>query len=425
MGMMRILCLPSESRLSDYADFDIRVLLYHRPSREGYGAQAGVPVLERILKLKLDLSERAWDLLSIGLSIIAADTFAIRAKSPDGWTRDIELTIAVIDANYWTSQAGLIEQQLAFLTTDRWSISFVEGGYRHEPPPKPLRFTADSVSLLSGGLDSLIGAADLVAQQKQLLAVSQIAQGDKSNQKEFARTLGLANSHLQLNHYSRHAADHERSQRARSFIFFVYGVIGATVTSAYDEQERTPLFLCENGFISLNPPLTDARLGSLSTRTTHPAFVGRFQELIHSAGFRVGLSNPYQHRTKGEMLRECRNQPVMKSLAYKSTSCGRFGRHGYTHCGHCLPCIIRRAAFVRWEHDDLTVYRFPDLDSQPLAAEVLASASAILRASDVGVERFVGASLTTQFVADRAPYIEVVHRGLEEIAELLRVHGVL
>ena len=33
------------------------------------------------------------------------------------------------------------------------------------------------------------------------------------------------------------------------------------------------LYMCENGFISINPPLTDARLGSLSTRTTHPVYL--------------------------------------------------------------------------------------------------------------------------------------------------------
>ena len=63
-----------------------------------------------------------------------------------------------------------------------------------------------------------------------------------------------------------------------------------------------PVSICipENGVISLNIPLTTHRVGSLSTRTTHPYYIGLLQLLIDGPGIPVKLINPYQFCTKGE-----------------------------------------------------------------------------------------------------------------------------
>ena len=84
-------------------------------------------------------------------------------------------------------------------------------------------------------------------------------------QDEFASLIGGGLSHLRLNHNA-HVPDPEDmpSQRARSIAFMAYGVLSATSLDRYHSGERITLYLCENGFISINPPLTDMRLGSLS-----------------------------------------------------------------------------------------------------------------------------------------------------------------
>ena len=64
---------------------------------------------------------------------------------------------------------------------------------------------------------------------------------------------------------------------------------------------------------------------------------------------------------KGEMLRDCSDQPLLSSLAGESTSCGRFQRYGYRHCGRCVPCQVRRAAFLKWGTADSTDYVYSDL----------------------------------------------------------------
>ena len=93
-------------------------------------------------------------------------------------------------------------------------------------------------------------------------------------------------------------------------LFLAYGILAATCTELYRDGETVPLYICENGFIALNPPLTENRIGSLSTRTTHPVVLSLLQEIVDRMGIRVSIHNPYATKTKGEMLVECLDQPV-------------------------------------------------------------------------------------------------------------------
>jgi Queuosine biosynthesis protein QueC len=147
-------------------------------------------------------------------------------------------------------------------------------------------------------------------------------------------------------------------------VFIALAVLAATSLPRHRDGERIPLYLNENGFIAINPPITPARLGSLSTRTAHPAFLADIQKVLDSADLRVDIVNPYLIKTKGQMLNECLDQAALSQLAIASTSCGRYQRHNYRHCGRCIPCQIRRAAFIAWETTDPTDYVFEDLGRQ-------------------------------------------------------------
>ena len=188
------------------------------------------------------------------------------------------------------------------------------------------------------------------------------------------------------------------------------------------------LYVCENGFISINPPLTDGRLGSLSTRTTHPAFLGLFQDLLDRAGLRMKLENPYQFHTKGEMLTGCADQAFLRKYAHTSTSCGRYARNGYRHCGRCLPCLIRRAAFRAWGVPDQTHYVYADLsrDDERHARydDVRSSAMAVASASVDGLSAWAGPSLSTALLGNATPYRDVLGRGLNELGSFLKAEGV-
>ncbi|WP_367394242.1 Qat anti-phage system QueC-like protein QatC [Pseudomonas sp. X4] len=417
---MKFICGPAGFHVPG-DDGAMQVVIYGKaePGQVSVGGYAR----ELIDRAHLEISPRAWDFLSIALSVVAADFTAIRAQSADGWTRVIELEISVQDPVFWNSQARGLENALRFLTTDKWTLSFHPGGFGPPAQLQALHPTEDSVVLLSGGLDSLIGAIDLVAQGVRPYAVSQIVRGDGEKQDHFAQSLGL--SRIGLNHVTRSPDAQEPSQRARSIIFLAFGLAVATSLDRYHRGETVPLYICENGFIAINPPLTSSRLGSLSTRTAHPEYLGRLQEIFNAAGINVRIQNPYALKTKGEMLAECRNQDLLKQHAIASTSCGRFQRFGYKHCGRCVPCQVRRASFKRWAAvNDDTPYVHENLglrDKQHAWFEDVRSVGiALANVAENGFEEWLGHSLFSPFIQDRAGYRAMLARGLEELGQLHR-----
>ena len=415
---MKVVCAPTLRALGNAEPNKLRILQYGRTDQKGIGS-VGAAISECVRRLRLLPDKRAWDLLSLALSVIAADLGVSRRKSPDGWTREIELKIAVQEPDFWTGERLRIERQLRFLTTDLWSVEFMGGGHEFKPHKKVERPTEDSVVLLSGGLDSLVGVIDLTQSTMKPYCVSQVVRGDADKQRAFAGSIGGGLRHLQLNHDAETAGQQERSQRARSMIFLTYGVMAATALERYSAGEYMTLYVCENGFISVNPPLTDARLGSLSTRTAHPAFLPQFQELLDAAGLRVRLANPYRFKTKGEMLAECSDQVFLRKQAHLSTSCGRFAHFGLRHCGRCVPCLIRRAAFRHWKVRDKTDYVYSELsraDSDHAGFDDVRSVAMALRAVETdGLERWMGASLASPLIDDALQYRDTVRRGLDEL----------
>lgn len=272
-------------------------------------------------------------------------------------------------------------------------------------------------------MDSLVGAIDSVVAGGRPVLVSQVAQGDKERQRQFAAAVGSDLSHLQLSHAIKPPGKAERSQRARSMVFLAYGALAASVLPLHRRGKVVELLIPENGFISLNIPLTPLRLGSLSTRTAHPFFIQQVQSILDASGFHVQLINPYQFKTKGEMLAECADQRLLRRLVFQSTSCGRFARFSYKHCGRCVPCLVRRAAFLHWGVADETDYQFEDLsiaDSQHRGFDDVRSATfASIQVARLGVEAWAGSALNHVHLGDTAPYADLAARGIAELRAFL------
>jgi 7-cyano-7-deazaguanine synthase in queuosine biosynthesis len=424
---MKLICAPKDYKFKGKSE-QLDVVLYSRADRQTRGS-VGARVKDEIVNSKLHPASRAWDFLSLALAAIASDLAGHRTASPDGWTREFQLEVAVADPTFWNGQRTLIRQLLGFLTTDLWDVNFISGGLVAKPPRKPLLPIEDCVALLSGGLDSLIGNLDLAASGKRPFAVSQTVRGDAENQRNFAKAIGGGLRHLQLNHNVEVPnPETPPSQRSRSLIFIAYGILAATTLGKYHAGENVTLYVCENGFISINPPLTEMRIGSLSTRTTHPVFLNLVQRLLENADLHVRLENPYQFKTKGEMLRDCADQKLLRSLASKTTSCSRYLLHGYQHCGRCMPCLVRRAAFRSAPLSDGTKYVYVDIerDEKEYAGfdDVRSVAMAVAEAKANGLENWLGTALSTTLLGDVAPLQAMVGRGLDELGALLKFHGV-
>lgn len=387
---------------------------------------AGARMLTTVRRHGLTPHRLAWDFASIALASIVADFAELRAaKSPDGWTRELELVVPVSDPDRWNGLAPTLVDAMKFLTTDRWSFTFVPGTVPYRRPSRRQRIypDADCVALLSGGMDSLIGGIDLVRSGIAPYFVTQTVNADGPTQDRFARDLGSP-WQVTLNHCAFVDGKREPSQRARSLMFIAHGVLVATALEAYTSGSTVDLFVNENGYISINPPLTPMRVGSLSTRTAHPRFLGLVQDLLDGAGIAVQLSNPYKFKTKGEMLVECADQDLLKVLAPLSTSCGRFGRDG-SHCGRCLPCQVRRAAFLRWGQPDKTsLYRYNDLgkaDEDHSGFDDVRSVAYALAVVDTqGLDNWLGSTLASVPIDERDDTKQMLERGVDELRTL---HG--
>src|SRR3569832_1541956 len=310
---MKITCALSDFDFGSVAS-DLDVVLYGN-SGDPMRGSVGAALKQAIAREKVAPAARAWDLLSLALAVVSSDLAGHRDRSPDGWTREFDLTVSVVDAPFWNDNAETLQRLLAYLSTDRWTLRFVEGGILPQPDRQSEHPTEDCVVLLSGGLDSYIGAIDLVEQGRRPLAVSQMVRGDGEKQVAFAAEIGGGLRHFQVNHNA-DVPDPENppSQRARSIIFLAYGVFMATTLARYHAGEEVTLYVCENGFIALNPPLTGGRLGSLSTRTTHPIVLTLMQQVLDAADLRVRIVNPYHFKTKGEMLQERLRQPLLPRM---------------------------------------------------------------------------------------------------------------
>lgn len=426
---MRITCALENfdySRIN--SDLDVQLYVYNNDRSIG---SIGAKILKEVHDSKLIPHEKAWDLLSIALSVIASDQAGHRQKSPDGWTRDFELTISVIDELFWNTQKTLLEKLLSFLTTDRWCLTFVEGGEYPELHPKAFYQFEDCVALLSGGLDSFIGVIDLVKQNYKPYVVTQTVRGDGENQNSFAKKLGNL-AQFKTNHNVKVPnPETPASQRSRSIIFLAYGVLIASSLEKHRQNEDVVLFVCENGYISVNPPITPGRVGSLSTRTTHPVVLNIFQQILRNCGLNITICNPYKFMTKGEMLKKCLDQDLIEELAHVTTSCGRYGVYKNTHCGRCVPCLVRRASFYHWKGNgfDQTKYKFSDLaindDDHAHFDDVFSMRMAVLNRAEIGTSRWIGASLSSNLIDNKKQYANTVERGLLEMQEFLRDLGLV
>lgn len=391
----------------------------------------GTSLIEEVKRAGLVPSAASWDFLTLALAVNAADHAVERIHSADGWTRTIELEVALYEPAPFGRLTAELEQALRFLTGDFWKLSFVDHGY---PPPIPKHSVvheADCVSLLSGGLDSLIGALNLTAQGRRPIFVSHIAKGDSDTQVQYARTLGGAERHLQWNQniWLKPQRDGEGSTRGRSIVFFAFAALAADSHARATAAESVEVYVPENGLISLNVPLTVGRVGSLSTKTTHPVFMQRLQDVWTALGIPATLRLPYSTKTKGEMMDECLDPGRLKDLAGMSTSCGRYAVFALRHCGRCVPCMVRRSAFLRAGIPDTTaVYVHPNLKvAQPDNGpnDVAAVATAVVKVGNEGVRTFTAGQFVFAEPSRRVAFEGVVERGLQELGALLRAHHVL
>jgi len=335
---------------------------------------------------KLEASLRArLDPLSLDLCEIAAFVYLADKLVPRGrhekWVRDLSFLIPVRAPARWNEVRTLLTHTVGTLSGDNVQFRFVEkvgtaaergAGAGSEPHPG----ASDCVSLFSGGLDSFAGTVHLVQQGRRPLLASHYVSSLKGLQRELVD--GLRNhfdqsfEHFQYRVTSRRTATtvypvktRESTHRARSFRFMTFAPAPAAV------RGLSEIFICENGVLSLNVPISEARKGTRSTRHAHPLYLTYFNELIDALyGRQFSVRNPFFYWTKREEaelvaaagLRErirdtvsCWGYPNL-TLKYKDSN----------HCGTCIPCLVRRISTIAAgleDYDDRYAFDAFDADA--------------------------------------------------------------
>lgn len=378
----------------------------------------------------------AQDLLNLAIAVYAADLRAPRKCSKDGWMREFVLHLPVRDVARWEGASSKLARMLQFLTGDQWELRLRSRLTTKSTALRQRLVVAkpDIVSLFSGGLDSFVGALDRLDEGRRLVLVGHYGSGvTHPPQTELSSLLNGAYKDASTAHFfhvqpPRQGDDAgETTMRSRSILFLG---LGTCVASAYGPA--VPLQVAENGFISLNVPLTNTRMGSFSTRTTHPHFINLFRTSLTALGIRTPIELPYRFHTKGEMLTGARNQKLLRVAVPQTMSCshpeaGRFrGLSPNLPCGHCLPCIIRQASVAATDIED----RPHAIDIRSAGPAAASQSGSDLRAVQMAVERLAKETPIARRLRilqsgpipaqEFGQYADVFTRGLAEVRRFLK-----
>lgn len=318
-------------------------------------------------------SKAAIDFFFISSFVYGIDRFVERHQySTDGWSRLLNVSMPVYEVEKWTLLKPDLEEVLSFLTGDYWNMSFVCNNFElhnKKLSDEYVNKKYKQVNLFSGGLDSLIGAIDFLADESNidenvlLVSHSDSAMKNRHEQDEVYETFpneykkrAKRVSLVEVALNSTTLPDREKTFRSRSLLFLGIAVLIADIN-------KLPIIVPENGSVSLNYPLSASRRGSCSTRTTHPTFIAMVSFLLNKLLLVSNIVNPYEFMTKGEMVKQCGNFELVKSMVQISNSCGKKGHvvnrgnRNSSHCGVCMPCIYRQASLLNIE--DKTTYGDP------------------------------------------------------------------
>lgn len=308
------------------------------------------------------------DLAIISLSIFAIDKRVSRWNTDDKWTREFSVSIPVINYEKWIKTIELWNETLSFLTGDKWDVNFRQttkryGDYSRKVKNRINIKDCTCVSLFSGGLDSFCGAIKLVSEGESVCFVGHNEYPKLAHKQEQLKNnmknkypnqqiefLGFtANSRAPYRNEELLEGS-ENTSRGRSLLFLsiavsIAGIIGDSI----------PVHIPENGFIGLNIPLTNNRKGTCSTRTTHPFFIRKYNEILESVSINNHINNFFAYKTKREIVDMVKENAVFKQGVGMTISCShpclpRWNKSGDKeyprNCGYCYPCLIRKSSLL-------------------------------------------------------------------------------
>ncbi|MEZ5155310.1 MAG: hypothetical protein R2718_04275 [Solirubrobacterales bacterium] len=369
------------------------------------------------------------DLVRLATLVYLVDRTDARPRT---WIRDLDLAVPVSDPDRWNEFAEPLADLLGFLSGDRWILHFERLRRRPAAGEAQGVSSEQDTCLFSGGADSLAGAIVLsesempalvshsdmpVVSATQNEALGRLEALRQTEADYFRVTLTRTTNQLRTGE----AFGREATSRTRSFLFIALGLAVAS-------QRSGTLNVPENGFASLNVPLSGERRGALSTRTTHPGFLEGLEALLQEAGLSLAITNPFGRCTKGELFARVKSavgRGPASDILSASYSCAKpdarwFGLPPSTQCGLCFGCLVRRAAFIAASVEDQTDYAEQMLSGRRRTDYLSDARLSVYRAVQYAVQRgiteadILTLSLPESFAIDDAT--DLAKRGLAELA---------
>lgn len=286
------------------------------------------------------------DLLVIAAAVEYCD-LSVRRPSW-GWARSFDLLVAVHEDEQWSAAPvrGALEEALAFLTGDRWRLSFTK---RHDAVVKvtPRRFVFDTpdkvIMPYSDGLDSRAVAALVEEKEKGgLVRVRLGSKGvDSARIPRKKRRFAVVPFEVKLDKRQRV----ESSARSRGFKFAVITGIAAQLAPV----DR--IIVTESGQGALGPILASSGQSYPDYRV-HPAFTRRIERLFEALTNKApSYEYPRIWNTKGETLAAATALPKPPTW-HDTRSCWQDSRRvsfdgARRQCGICAACMLRRMSIHR------------------------------------------------------------------------------
>ncbi len=280
------------------------------------------------------------------LLVAAAVEFCdrMRRRHVHRWGRDIELRIPVHEPDRWNAKdvSDALLDALAFLTGDRWSITFVA---RKSPVSVPRQFPFDIPSDISAvipfseGLDSRAVAGLIHKEMGDRLI--RVRLGSKPFDPDVVSSAKRPFTSVPYRVKPTKSEFVESSARSRGFKFAMVSGLAAYLVKA--DRAVIP----ESGQGALGPALVSVGQAYEDYRN-HPLFTDRMEKvLVALFGHRVRFEFPRMWHTKGETLaafvKECSDGHTWES----TWSCWQQSRHVSVagrkrQCGICAACMLRR-----------------------------------------------------------------------------------
>jgi 7-cyano-7-deazaguanine synthase in queuosine biosynthesis len=332
----------------------------------------------------------ARDLIRVGQAIFAADRVVRRKSYLGGQTRDIHVEIDLENPLLFRKAMKELISFAGFCTLDNWDFNF---GSLKSITKADVKVSDrnlgkfNCVALFSDGLDSLCGAARLIKSGSTPFFVSHFqprwgyttminrlheissAVGKQDYKNE---SISIRFDLSDKSPDGRHNYFPENSRRSRPCLYLCYA---AAIAVEYNIEK---ILIHENGILAMNLPYSKSHFGALISRHAHPVTLHRMQEFLsriwqNQVNSPI-IENPFFKLTKADqVLQFCKDLP--QELVESTNSCENSSRallsykgslkkqksgktSGFTHCGVCTPCHIRRQAMSFHGYAEKNNYAF-------------------------------------------------------------------